>query len=78
LGLRAEEDIKNTFGIHIRGGANIKLTPSLQLNSDVKYIFLKPKLDVKVTEFSTFTSITDDYDLELNTMIISIGLRVKF
>ena len=78
LGLRAEEEIQNTFGIHIRGGANIELSPTLQLNADAKYVFLKPKLDAKVTELSTFTSVTDDYDLELNTLIISIGLIVKF
>jgi outer membrane protein W len=76
LGLRGKEEINNVIGFHIRGGLNVELSPKVYLFGDVKYAFLKPKFEVKVTDISTFESVTYKEDVELNTLVLSFGIKI--
>lgn len=76
IGVTIEEKIPSVFGFNIRGGLNIDLNPALQLNTDVKFVFLSAKVEQTITDI--FGSQTFEGDLGLNTVIISVGLMASF
>jgi len=78
MGVRGEEEIQNTLGIHFRGGLNIEISPTTNLNFDVKYAILKPKVEGKLTDLITFASVPFEEDVELSTLILSAGISAKF
>ena len=76
-GLRAEENIQNKVGYNIQGGLNINLSQDLEFSADVKYVFIQPKLAVKVTSIYSYDTFTDSNDLKMNTILIDVGVRLK-
>jgi opacity protein-like surface antigen len=78
LGFRLEEDIDEAFGFHVLAGLAVNLGQNLDLDLGVKYIVVKPDVEAKVTDLSTFQSVTVQDEVDLNTLFITAGLRLTF
>lgn len=76
LGLRGKEDIQDVLGIHLRGGLNIPVSPTVALNADLKYVILKPDVKVDVTNLSTFQTVSVTESVDLSTLIIGFGVTI--
>lgn len=78
LGLRGKEEIDNVFGIHVRGGVNVVVSPRVCLNVDGKYAFIKPKVKATVTDLSTYQSAINEGKIDLGALFFNVGLTASF
>lgn len=78
FGLRGKEEIDNVFGLHLRGGVNIAVSPRVSLNVDGKYAFLKPKVKATITDLSTYETGTNEAKVDLGTLFFNVGLTASF
>lgn len=76
-GIEWNEEIQNTFGVHIRGGLDFELSPTIMINIDLKYNYLKPKVDIETMELEMDILETFEEEIDLSTIIISVGLKVS-
>ena len=77
FGLRLEEDIKDKMGFHLTGGFEIEASPNISINAGIKYLFLKPTVDITVTDLFTFYSIALTENIDLSTIFLLLGINIR-
>lgn len=78
FGMRIEEDIDESIGFHVLAGLAINVGQNVDLDLGVKYVILEPDVDVKATSITTFESVAGSEEIDLNTLFITAGLRLRF
>lgn len=77
LGLRGKEEIADMFSIHLRGGLNINVAPTVALNADIKYVFLKPEVKVEITNLYNYQTVSATEKVDLSTVVLGFGVTVR-
>ncbi|MBN1273740.1 MAG: outer membrane beta-barrel protein [Candidatus Aminicenantes bacterium] len=77
LGFTIEETVDGALGFHGGAGLDFFLNPSMAVNLDARYIYLKPKGSWTITDQISTTSSSGDIG-KINLSSISIGLGFKF
>jgi hypothetical protein len=73
-GMRAEEKIDSKASAVIRAGINIVASPNTIGQFSLSYYFFEPKASAKVTNLSTFESITYSDSITMSTAVLAFTL----
>jgi len=76
-GLLGKEDIQDNIGIHLRSGLDIPISWTMSINLDIKYIFLKPNVKVKVTNLYTSESVKVTEAVDLSTLLFGFSFSIN-
>ena len=78
LGVRGEDDLDSGVGFFLMGGVILPLSETASLGASVKYLILDVDDNAKVTDLATFQNFTNNEEVELSTLFLSVSLQIKF
>jgi len=78
LGVSGEDDLDSGVGFFLMGGVTVPLSETASLGASVKYLILDVDDNAKVTDLGTFQNFTNNEEVELSTLFLSVSLQIKF
>jgi len=78
LGGGTKGELENTFGYALQGGVDLELYPGWYANLDVKYIQIEPELKLTTTSSSTQAVTVRRTDVNINPIIVGVGVGMTF
>lgn len=76
-GLDVTENLKDTFGFFVHGGATIQLSPLIGMTFDLRYLFMKPKYEGFIFNEWTGDWLRIKSELNMETVQIFAGITLS-
>lgn len=72
------QEVSDSFGFHLGGGFEYPLTAQLSLDVEGQYLFLNPAAEGMWRDLVTGEPYSFDNDIDLNSWILSFGIKFVF
>jgi len=74
----SRQEVSDSFGFNLGGGFEYPLTAQFSLDAEAQYLFLKPSAEGTWRDLVTGEPYSFDNDLDLNSWILSFGVKFVF
>jgi hypothetical protein len=73
-GIYYQNEARTGFGLHIRGGVDVRLTTKTRISMDLKYAFVRPEIEYVWTDQVTQVEKRDIVKLDMQTLSAFLGV----